>query len=534
MKAIEVREQVRLPLGRCLELVLSGLKYRLFRAAITVTIIALAGAFLMVMLTDGFTARQVAKTVAERIAPRETFRFWVARISLPLLPLQLADELASAKPGQVAWEEFATWGHLSAEDLNRLAEAARRHHKYLAYFQNLGEGQRRGLVGAVTDEALFADLADPAKFAAFREALKTSTQQFPTSVEEFQQFLKDWQAAEPARQKILAGDAAAVEQVKTKFLTGAQTPQSLLAKADKNLLDTLTSLGFHMPADILPLLREQAAWNLDAKTLISLYVGPAANQTGADLIGAGEGDNGGETAEEPGNAPKAEAEAKPIRKGVVLVKNLLATRLDVNVTKLNDQMLYHYLTSAEGAKWFVDATACDKKLGLSAKRVQQVAAYVMNESHLEDVKNNVSQVAGSEGLLGFNNRTISLILVSFLVCIVGIANAMLMSVTERFREIATMKCLGATDGFIMINFILESVMQGVAGGAIGVALGFLLGSLRAWSSYGLLALGSLPLWPIVAAAGVALVVSILISAMAAVYPAWVAARLAPMEAMRIE
>ena len=137
-------------------------------------------------------------------------------------------------------------------------------------------------------------------------------------------------------------------------------------------------------------------------------------------------------------------------------------------------------------------------------------------------------------ILGFNSRMLSLIGVSFMVCIVGIANAMLMSVTERFREIATMKCLGATDGFIMVNFILESVMQGVAGGVMGVFLGFLLGTLRSWASYGWLALSNYPAMPILAAAGVALAVSILISALAAVYPAYVAARLAPMEAMRIE
>jgi ABC-type antimicrobial peptide transport system permease subunit len=171
---------------------------------------------------------------------------------------------------------------------------------------------------------------------------------------------------------------------------------------------------------------------------------------------------------------------------------------------------------------------------LDAARVQQVAKYITEQSHLETVRNNVAQVAGAEGFGGFSSRALSLIVVSFLVCIVGIANAMLMSVTERFREIATMKCLGATDGFIMINFILESIMQGIAGGAIGVALGFVLGELRAWGSYGWMALTSLPVLAILAAAGVAVAVSVTISALAAVYPAWVAARLAPMEAMRIE
>ena len=50
-----------------------------------------------------------------------------------------------------------------------------------------------------------------------------------------------------------------------------------------------------------------------------------------------------------------------------------------------------------------------------------------------------------------------LIGLSLLVCVVGIANAMLMSVTERFREIGTMKCLGALDSFIVKLFLLECI-----------------------------------------------------------------------------
>ena len=137
-------------------------------------------------------------------------------------------------------------------------------------------------------------------------------------------------------------------------------------------------------------------------------------------------------------------------------------------------------------------------------------------------------------MLGFSNRTLALIAVSFLVCIVGIANAMLMSVMERFREIATMKCLGATDGFIMINFILESCMQGIAGGVIGGVLGLLLGALRSWAAYGWLAITEFPLLKVLEMGGISLGVGVLISALAAVYPAYTAARLAPMEAMRIE
>ena len=61
-----------------------------------------------------------------------------------------------------------------------------------------------------------------------------------------------------------------------------------------------------------------------------------------------------------------------------------------------------------------------------------------------------------------------LISLSLLVCVVGIANAMLMSVTERFREIGTMKCLGALDTFIVKLFLLESTFQGLAGTSAGI------------------------------------------------------------------
>ena len=47
-----------------------------------------------------------------------------------------------------------------------------------------------------------------------------------------------------------------------------------------------------------------------------------------------------------------------------------------------------------------------------------------------------------------------------LVAFVGVLNAMLMSVTERFREIGTMKCLGALNSFIVKLFLIESLFQG--------------------------------------------------------------------------
>jgi len=70
-----------------------------------------------------------------------------------------------------------------------------------------------------------------------------------------------------------------------------------------------------------------------------------------------------------------------------------------------------------------------------------------------------------------------LVVMSLLVCAVGISNSMLMSVTERFREIGTMKCLGALDSFIVRLFLIESVVLGVLGSVAGALLGHVSGLL---------------------------------------------------------
>ena len=64
-----------------------------------------------------------------------------------------------------------------------------------------------------------------------------------------------------------------------------------------------------------------------------------------------------------------------------------------------------------------------------------------------------------------------LVVMSLLVCMVGITNSMLMSVTERFREIGTMKCLGALDSFIVRLFLIETTVLGLLGSVAGIILG---------------------------------------------------------------
>ena len=136
-----------------------------------------------------------------------------------------------------------------------------------------------------------------------------------------------------------------------------------------------------------------------------------------------------------------------------------------------------------------------------------------------------------EGAVG---RTVWLLGLSLLVCLVGISNAMLMSVMERFREIGTMKCLGAPDTFILKLFFLESLFLGAAGTAAGVIVGMGLSLLLLLKRFGGAAWSHLPWATAGVIAAASLVIGVAVTAAAALYPAWRAARMEPIAAMRVD
>jgi hypothetical protein len=127
-----------------------------------------------------------------------------------------------------------------------------------------------------------------------------------------------------------------------------------------------------------------------------------------------------------------------------------------------------------------------------------------------------------------------IIILSLLVCVVGIVNAQLMAVTERFREIGTMKCLGALDRFVLRLFILEAGMQGLAGAAVGALAGALFALAGGLVRFGLAAVRLVSLADVAAALAEATAIGVLLSLLGVLYPAWVAARMQPVEAMRVE
>ena len=127
-----------------------------------------------------------------------------------------------------------------------------------------------------------------------------------------------------------------------------------------------------------------------------------------------------------------------------------------------------------------------------------------------------------------------LIVMALITCAVGIANAMLMSVTERIREIGTMKCLGAQDGLVIKLFLLESGLLGVVGAGLGIVVGIVVALLAALAQFhgsGLthfpvLQAGTVVFWSVLS--GIFLAVS------GAVYPAFAASRMRPVDALRVD
>ncbi|MEE4165780.1 MAG: FtsX-like permease family protein [Desulfocapsaceae bacterium] len=127
-----------------------------------------------------------------------------------------------------------------------------------------------------------------------------------------------------------------------------------------------------------------------------------------------------------------------------------------------------------------------------------------------------------------------IVILSLMVCVVGIINAQLMSVTERFREIGTMKCLGALDRFIVRLFILEALMQGLAGSISGALVGGIAAALSSLLNFGIEAVSHVSVEAILLSLGVAVITGTTLSLLGVIYPAILAARMQPVEAMRVE
>ena len=170
----------------------------------------------------------------------------------------------------------------------------------------------------------------------------------------------------------------------------------------------------------------------------------------------------------------------------------------------------------------------------SNQTVNQAATTVTQVLNQRHPVHNFAVTKDSQMLTTINNTlsTITVFLsglaaISLLVGGIGIMNIMLVTVTERFKEIGIRKALGARDGDILIQFLAESVLLALLGGAVGVAL-------SAIASHLIGKIAGFPAGLTIGSVGLATGFSLLVGVVFGVLPALRASRLMPADALRTE
>jgi putative ABC transport system permease protein len=167
--------------------------------------------------------------------------------------------------------------------------------------------------------------------------------------------------------------------------------------------------------------------------------------------------------------------------------------------------------------------------------VDEVRQIMRGRHHLAYVKKDDFAVETSDSFLAlwkdisgtFFVVTIGIASISLVVGGIVIMNIMLVSVTERTREIGVRKAIGARRGDILLQFLIEAATIAVIGGALGVLFGVLLAKIVSWVSP---LPSSVQLWSVLGGLLVALSVGLFFGT----YPASKAAKLDPVDALRSE
>jgi len=212
--------------------------------------------------------------------------------------------------------------------------------------------------------------------------------------------------------------------------------------------------------------------------------------------------------------------------------------LSVSGQDQDDTVILPYTTAMKkikGNDWLDDVLCSAVSPNVIKMAGQQAAALLRDRHHLRPDQDDDFNIRNPEDVIQAQleaSRTMTTLLVaiasiSLVVGGIGIMNVMLVSVTERTREIGVRVAVGATEEAIQLQFLGESVMLSLVGGAAGVLLG-LVGSGFVGRTLG---------WPMqmsLEAVAVAVAFSVAVGVFFGYYPARKASRLDPIESLRYE
>ncbi|HQL88738.1 MAG TPA: FtsX-like permease family protein [Lentisphaeria bacterium] len=491
MKEIKIEEQPWLSLHRTIRITVDGIRYRLFRASVTVAVIVVAVAFLMNILSESLIKRSVAANTRERIQNARLIYAWSAKLTSPGSLESVVADLANNPPESAIIKEIQGFGDFSDREMTELRQQAAEISFVFSFFNGLDYAKRRSMIHTATGMGILNRLRTTVGREQFETALaRIRSVHFDLPDEQLDALLEATPAVTAQLNKVLAARSRAIaavnREVKNKDLLAC------LADADHRFGDVIRQAGFVFDSEKLaPTIAVQAQRLIDTLHL------------------------------------EKSMEERHCRQLIAQQANILPA--DVNVI-----MMWDYLDSGRFAGRYLErmASAGLDVTGLDAERLVSLA-----RGRKENAALNMAArltVDAGRGFLGLGERLAWLLFVSMLVCGIGITNAMMMSVTERFNEIATLKCLGALDGFIMLMFVLESCFMGIVGGAIGAFIGGIIGLGRMMAAFGVNFFNAIPVGDILLGMVVSVILGTLLAAVAAVVPSYKAARLAPMEAMRVE
>ncbi len=221
------------------------------------------------------------------------------------------------------------------------------------------------------------------------------------------------------------------------------------------------------------------------------------------------------------------------------VVGLLKSKGQSSMGQDQDDMVYIPLTTAQERMLGITYVQSINLQVSDQNKMDQVQAEVeqllRERHHITNGKDDDFHVRNLTSLMETVSQSTSMLTlllgsiagISLLVGGIGIMNIMMVSVTERTREIGIRKALGATFMNVMMQFLIESMVIGIIGGLIGIGLGCVASQLIA--KFGNFTTVITPL-PII----VSFVFSVGIGLFFGIYPARKAARLDPIEALRYE
>jgi putative ABC transport system permease protein len=195
---------------------------------------------------------------------------------------------------------------------------------------------------------------------------------------------------------------------------------------------------------------------------------------------------------------------------VKTVQRRLEGKKDVNSISV---ALRKSVSSADGIKAVQSVMRDRRQIGLTQA----------DNFSVTDMKEIASMLSGVNSVL--TGLLSSVAAVSLLVGGIGIMNIMLVSVTERTREIGIRLAVGASSGQVLMQFLVEAIVLSLLGGVIGIILGLAI-------AFGGSILMAIPFAPSGAVVALAFGFSALVGVVFGYFPARRAARLDPIEALR--